>query len=94
MAKVRAHVFVSGRVQGVFFRYETRQHARRVGVTGWIRNLPDGRVEAVFEGEKEAVDYMIEFCRRGPPAARVEKVEVIWEPYKGEFDSFTIRYDY
>ncbi len=94
MAKVRAHVFVSGRVQGVFFRYETRQHARRVGVTGWVRNLPDGRVEAVFEGEKEAVDYMIEFCRRGPPAARVEKVEVIWEPYKGEFDSFTIRYDY
>jgi len=94
LAKVRAHVFVSGRVQGVFFRYETRQHARRVGVTGWIRNLPDGRVEAVFEGEKEAVEYMIEFCRRGPPAARVEKVEVIWEPYKGEFESFTIKYGY
>lgn len=94
MAKVRAHVFVSGRVQGVFFRYETRRHARRVGVTGWVRNLPDGRVEAIFEGEKEAVDYMIEFCRRGPPAAKVEKVEVIWEPHKGEFDSFTIRYGY
>ena len=94
MAKVRAHVFVSGRVQGVFFRYETRQLARRVGVTGWIRNLPDGRVEAVFEGEKDAVEQMIEFCRRGPPAARVDKVEVIWEPYKGEFNSFTIRYNY
>jgi len=94
LAKVRAHVFVSGRVQGVFFRYETCQHARRVGVTGWVRNLPDGRVEAVFEGEKEAVEYMIEFCKRGPPAAKVEKVEVIWEPYKGEFESFTIRYDY
>jgi len=94
VAKVRAHVFVSGRVQGVFFRYETRQLARRVGVTGWIRNLPDGRVEAVFEGEKDAVEQMIEFCRRGPPAARVDKVEVIWEPYKGEFNSFTIRYNY
>ncbi|RLI21471.1 acylphosphatase [Candidatus Bathyarchaeota archaeon] len=94
MAKVRAHVFVSGRVQGVFFRYETRQLARRVGVTGWIRNLSDGRVEAVFEGEKDAVEQMIEFCRRGPPAARVDKVEVIWEPYKGEFNSFTIRYNY
>jgi len=91
---VRAHVFVSGRVQGVFFRYETRQHARRVGVTGWVRNLPDGRVEAVFEGEKEAVEYMIEFCKRGPLAAKVEKVKVIWEPYKGEFESFTIRYGY
>jgi len=94
VAKVRAHVFVSGRVQGVFFRYETRQLARRVGVTGWIRNLSDGRVEAVFEGEKDAVEQMIEFCRRGPPAARVDKVEVIWEPYKGEFNSFTIRYNY
>ena len=65
-----------------------------MGVTGWVRNLPDGRVEAVFEGEKEAVEYMIEFCKRGPPAAKVEKVEVIWEPYKGEFESFTIRYGY
>jgi acylphosphatase len=87
-------VFVSGRVQGVFFRYETRQQARRLGVTGWVRNLPDGRVEAIFEGEKEAVDFMIEFCRRGPPGARVEKVKVTWEPYKGEFEGFRIRYDY
>ena len=94
LPKVRAHVFVSGRVQGVFFRYETRQRARRVGVTGWVRNLPDGRVEAVFEGEKEAVEYMVEFCKRGPPAARVEKVDVKWEQYKGEFQDFKIVYGY
>jgi len=61
--KVRAHVFVSGRVQGVFFRHETRREARMRGVKGWVRNLPDGRVEAVFEGEEEAVKELIEFCK-------------------------------
>ncbi len=90
--KVRAHVFVSGRVQGVFFRSETRHEARLRGVTGWVRNLPDGRVEAVFEGEEEAVKELIEFCRRGPPGARVVKVDVKWENYTGEFRSFEIRY--
>jgi len=92
--KVRAHVFVSGRVQGVFFRSETRYHARSRGVTGWVRNLPDGRVEAVFEGEKEDVEQLIEFCKRGPPGARVAGVEVKWEKYKGEFQDFRIRYGY
>jgi len=87
---VRAHVYVSGRVQGVFFRWYTREEALRLGVKGWVRNLPDGRVEAVFEGEKEAVEQMIEFCRRGPPAARVEKVEVSWETPTGEFSTFKI----
>ncbi len=90
--KVRAHVYVSGMVQGVFFRWHTREEAERLGVKGWVRNLPDGRVEAVFEGEKEAVKAIIEFCKRGPPAARVENVEVRWEPYKGEFKDFKIRY--
>ena len=88
--QVRAHVYVSGRVQGVFFRWYTREEALRLGVKGWVRNLPDGRVEAVFEGEKEAVEQMIEFCRRGPPAARVEKVEVSWETPTGEFSTFKI----
>ena len=92
--KVRAHVYVSGRVQGVFFRSETRDEAVKHRVTGWVRNLPDGRVEAVFEGDKEKVEKLIEFCRRGPPGARVAKVEVRWEPYKGEFKDFRIRYGY
>jgi len=90
--KVRAHVFISGRVQGVFFRYETRLRAIRNNVTGWVRNLPDGRVEAVFEGEKENVEAMIDFCHRGPPGAIVRKVEVIWEKPTGEFKSFQIKY--
>ncbi len=92
MPKARAHVYISGRVQGVFFRYETRYHAQKVGVKGWVRNLPDGRVEAVFEGEKEDIEYLIEFCKRGPPGARVDHVEVRWEPYRGEFKDFKIRY--
>jgi len=90
--KVRAHVFVSGRVQGVFFRHETKLKAMQNNVTGWVRNLPDGRVEAVFEGDKEAVEAMIEFCQRGPPGAKVENVEVIWENPTNEFKDFRIRY--
>ncbi len=89
----RAHVFVSGRVQGVFFRTETQDEATRQGVTGWVRNLPDGRVEAVFEGEKDRVDRLVEFCKHGPPGARITNVEVIPESYTGEFRNFRIRYD-
>jgi acylphosphatase len=92
MVKARAHVYVSGRVQGVFFRYETKERADELGVTGWVKNLPDGRVEAVFEGEREGVEKMIDFCRVGPPGARVTKVEISWEDYKGEFQSFSIIY--
>ncbi len=90
--KVRVHVLVSGRVHGVFFRSETRYEASRRDVGGWVRNTSDGRVEAVFEGEKEDVAALIEFCRRGPPAARVTKVDVRWEDYTGEFNDFRIRY--
>lgn len=92
MTKVRAHVVVSGRVQGVFFRSETHYEADRRNVSGWVRNLPDGRVEAVFEGEKDDVERLIEFCRRGPQGARVTKVEVQWEPYTSEFRGFRMRY--
>lgn len=80
----RAHVFVSGRVQGVFFRMETRDRARSRRVKGWVRNLPDGRLEAVFEGPKEGVESMIRWCHEGPPLALIEKVEVSWEELRGE----------
>lgn len=77
--RVRAHVFITGRVQGVFFRAYTQQEARALGLSGWVRNLDDGRVEAVFEGSKAQVDEMIEWCKEGSPSAQVSKVEVKWE---------------
>jgi acylphosphatase len=85
-------VYVSGRVQGVFFRDETQDAAVRQGVTGWVRNLPDGRVEAVFEGEKDQVEKLVEFCRLGPRGARVTHVEVSVEDCTGEFRDFQARY--
>ena len=88
--KVRVHIFIGGRVQGVFFRWETRAEARRRGISGWVRNLPDGKVEAIFEGEKERVEEMIDFCRRGSPGARVTGVEIVWEEYSGDYRDFTI----
>ncbi|MCW3129691.1 MAG: acylphosphatase [Methanophagales archaeon] len=91
-SKVRAHVFVKGRVQGVLFRYATKDEADLRGVKGWVRNLEDGRVEAVFEGEKVKVDEMIEFCHHGPPAAKVSSVKVMWEDYTGDFKGFSIRF--
>jgi acylphosphatase len=90
--KASAHVLVTGRVQGVFFRSETKHRADRHNVKGWVRNLPDGRVEAVFEGEKEAVEALIEFCKHGPSGARVAKVDLTWETYTGESDRFKIKY--
>lgn len=79
---VRAHVFISGRVQGVGFRYSCLDEVE--GVRGWVRNLPDGRVEAVFEGPGDAVDRAVDWCRRGPPSARVTEVSVEWETPRGE----------
>ena len=86
----RRHIFVSGRVQGVTFRASTRRKAQELGVGGWVKNLPDGRVEAVFEGDEEDVKKMVEWCHKGPRLARVEDVEVEEENPKGE-DSFRIR---
>jgi len=93
-SKVRAHVFVKGRVQGVLFRYATKDEANLRGVKGWVRNLEDGRVEAVFEGLKEKVDEMIEFCHYGPPGAKVSSVKVTWEEYTGKAKGFSIHYRY
>lgn len=86
----RAHVFVSGRVQGVFFRATTRDAARDRGVDGWVRNLDDGRVEAVFEGPAEAVAGMVDFCHEGSEAADVEEVEVTYEE-PADFEGFRVR---
>jgi acylphosphatase len=91
MVNVRAHVYVSGRVQGVFFRQSTELQAQSCGVTGWVRNLHDGRVEAVFEGEEKAVDALVEYCRYGPPKARVESLDVTYEAYTGEYSGFWSR---
>jgi acylphosphatase len=90
--KVRAHIFVSGIVQDVFFRSETKRKAAKDALTGWVRNLPDNRVEVVLEGEEEAVKELVEFCRRGPPGAKVTGVNVAWERYSGEFRDFQIRF--
>ncbi|AGB37176.1 acylphosphatase [Natronococcus occultus] len=89
--RTRAHVFVTGNVQGVYYRATTRDTAREEGVDGWVKNLEDGRVEAVFEGPEPAVESMIEFCHEGSPAADVEDVEVEYEQPEGE-DGFEIRY--
>jgi acylphosphatase len=90
--RARAHVFVSGMVQGVFFRSETKYETESHGVRGWVRNLPDGRVEAVFEGEEEAVKALVEFCKHGPAGAKVTKVDLAWEEPAGTLVSFKIRY--
>jgi len=89
---LRAHVVVQGLVQGVWFRASTKDEANRIGVTGWVRNLPDGSVEAVFEGERLKVEEIVGWCHRGPSGARVSKVDIDWEPYKKEFGHFDIRY--
>ena len=85
-------MFVSGYVQGVFFRETTKRRASDLNVTGWIRNRDAGGVEAVFEGEEQDVKSMVESCRRGPPRATVANVEVQWGKYVGEFAGFEIRF--
>ncbi len=92
MGKVRAHVFIEGSVQGVFFRANTREEASLLGLTGWVRNCWDGRVEAVFEGEREKVERVIAWCKKGPPGAMVRDVEINWEQVTGEYDTFSIVY--
>ena len=92
MEKVRVHVIVEGRVQGVFFRYHTQETALSLGLKGWVKNRKDGSVEAVFEGDKGKVDQIIQWCHRGPSEARVMKVHLNWESYTGEFEDFTINH--
>ena len=88
----RVQVLISGRVQGVFYRARTRDQALARGLTGWVRNLPDGRVAAVFEGDREKIDSMLAWCREGPSYAAVDEVLTDWQPYQGEFQGFSITY--
>ena len=90
--QARAHALISGRVQGVCFRMETQRAAEGFGVTGWVRNKRDGTVEAVAEGPKDDVMSLIDWCRTGPPSARVETVDVAWHDYQGEFGDFSVRF--
>lgn len=89
--KIRTKVTVKGLVQGVNFRYFTRQTAEGIGVTGWVMNLPDGSVAGCFEGEEAAVQALIDWCRLGPGAARVDEVLVEREDFQGEFAEFVVR---
>jgi len=91
MGAARAHLFIQGRVQGVSFRYYTMQEARSLGLTGWVRNLWDGRVEVLLDGDEGAVRQMIEWCQNGPPPAVVENVEITWEEHTVEFNNFRVR---
>jgi len=89
--RTRAHVFVSGTVQGVYYRANTRDAAREYGVDGWVRNLEDGRVEAVFEGQDGDVESVMEWCHEGSPRARVEDVTVEYEDPEG-LSGFEVRW--
>lgn len=90
--KKRVHVIVSGRVQGVAFRHYARRTALELGLTGWVRNLDDGKVELLCEGESASIDAMIHWCRQGPPAAVVSDLEVKEEPYIGNLRGFDITF--
>ncbi len=92
----RAHLFISGLVQGVYFRGNIRSKAGELRLTGWVKNLPDGSVEAVFEGSGKSIKDMVEWCRQGYKSfmsrARVDRVKMLSEEFKGEFASFSIRW--
>ena len=88
--EVRVHLLISGRVQGVAFRYYAQDIAQSLEIKGWVRNCWDGKVEIVMEGEEEKVKELIDWCYRGPGSAIVEKVDIKWEKYRGEFSTFGI----
>ncbi len=92
MDEMQAHVIFTGRVQGVFFRSFTEETARGLGLKGWVRNLPEGGVEAVFEGHRDKIEEAIKKCSKGPPAALVDNVDIRWDKARGEFSSFSVRY--
>lgn len=92
METVRVRLIIEGRVQGVWFRDSTRRQAVMFGVTGWVRNRPEGTVEILAEGEENAVEKLVAWCRRGPSGARVDRLREEREPWQGEFESFDITF--
>jgi acylphosphatase len=90
MGKKRVKLVIEGRVQGVWFRDSTRRQAVSNAVNGWVKNRADGKVEAILEGDADSVDRLAQWCRQGPPGARVTNVQEQEEPWAGEFDSFNI----
>jgi acylphosphatase len=90
MGLKQVHLFVRGRVQGVFFRASSQREAKRLGLTGWVKNRPDGGVEILAEGEEDGLKELIGWANRGPSAARVERVDVRWRSFAGDFSDFRI----
>ena len=90
--KARLHALVSGHVQGVNFRYYTTREASRLGVTGWVANRRDGKVECVAEGPRSALEELLDFLHEGSPSARVTDVDASWESPRGELEDFKVRY--
>ena len=90
--RIRVHVFISGYVQGVMFRYATQREALKLNLSGWIKNISDGRIEAIFEGNEAKVQRMIDFCHKGPPSAKVTNVKIMYEDPLHRNKSFKILY--
>ena len=92
MAKKQVQVTIKGHVQGVFFRGNTRDRANRMGIEGWVKNQANGDVKAVFEGDEELLEDMIDWCHKGPPMARVDEVKTTWKEATGDFEEFRVKY--
>ena len=90
MQYVRLHIFISGKVQGVYFRQNTSYKAQELNIMGWVRNLKDGRVEAILEGERENINKLLDWCNDGPENAIVTNIEIMNETYRNEFSNFQI----
>ena len=90
MSTGRAHIIITGLVQGVYYRVTTKQKADSLGLSGWVKILPDGNVEVIVEGNKEEIEQLIDWCRQGPPGAKVDGVEVKWSPCRNEYQGFDI----
>ena len=90
--RARVHLHISGKVQGVYYRVTAADEARRLGLTGWVRNLPDGRVEAVAEGSRRHLDRFVAWCRHGPPAAEVSNIDTTWADATGDLEPFQVQH--